>query len=244
MGSVISHAANGVGGLLGSAITAPFKTVFGHSCEDICSGPWDVVCFIEHLCVSNLLRFLLILILCYITLLFFYLLFKIGICQCIVKSLCKMCWAACEAYWFALEDITCFLWHKLINTKRVNRRRRRRRRLQRRRFHDIEQGYSTSDDETDSSSGYSNHHLDNDLIKKNNYSAKRARRELFENNSFSSSSRHRQRHHHVNLKSREVSLHVFKERSRRLRRGSRHFQSSKVKNVGRKAKVFKKRRLR
>ncbi|PON87663.1 hypothetical protein TorRG33x02_165070 [Trema orientale] len=28
MGSVISQAANGIGGLLGSAITAPFKTLY------------------------------------------------------------------------------------------------------------------------------------------------------------------------------------------------------------------------
>ncbi|XP_062110929.1 uncharacterized protein LOC133822569 [Humulus lupulus] len=240
MGSVISHAANGVGGLLGDAITAPFKTVFGRSCEDICSGPWDVICFIEHLCVSNLLRLLMILVLSYITLLFFYLLFKVGICQCIVKSLCKMCWAACEAYWYALEDITCFLWHKLMNTKRVNRRRRR---PQRRRFHDIEQGYSTSD-ETDSSE-YDNHHLVKDIRK--NYSVKRGRRERFQNSSFRNSSGigpSRSRHHHVNLKSREVSVHGFKGRSRRLRRDSRQLQSRKVRNVGREAKVFKKRRLR
>ncbi|KAI9159946.1 hypothetical protein LWI28_003633 [Acer negundo] len=46
-----------------------------------------------------------------------------------------MCWAACETYWYALQDITCFLWHKIKNTKRRNRRR----------IRDVESGYSSSD---------------------------------------------------------------------------------------------------
>lgn len=33
MGTVISKAANGVGGVLGNAFAAPFKTIFGGSCE-------------------------------------------------------------------------------------------------------------------------------------------------------------------------------------------------------------------
>ncbi|KAK9929903.1 hypothetical protein M0R45_026973 [Rubus argutus] len=48
-------------------------------------GIWFV--FIEHLCVSNLFKLLMILVLCYITLLFFYLVLKLGIFQCIGKSL-------------------------------------------------------------------------------------------------------------------------------------------------------------
>ncbi|XVF86252.1 hypothetical protein PTKIN_Ptkin18bG0025700 [Pterospermum kingtungense] len=104
-------------------------------CRDICSRPWDVTCFIEHLCVSNLVKLLIIFGRCFIIMIFLYPLFKLGICQCITRSLCKICWAGCEAYWFALEDMTCFLWHKLKNTKRVNRRRR---------FEDIEAGYNLS----------------------------------------------------------------------------------------------------
>lgn len=33
MGTVISKAANGVGGALGSAFVAPIKTIFGDSCQ-------------------------------------------------------------------------------------------------------------------------------------------------------------------------------------------------------------------
>ncbi|KAJ0076283.1 hypothetical protein Patl1_35144 [Pistacia atlantica] len=48
-----------------------------------------------------------------------------------------MCCAACETYWYALEDITCFMWQKLMNTKRRNRHGR---------IRDVELGYSSSDE--------------------------------------------------------------------------------------------------
>ncbi|KAL5700426.1 hypothetical protein ACHQM5_025869 [Ranunculus cassubicifolius] len=134
MGAVVSKAANGIGGILGNAFVSPINSVFG--------GTWDITCFIKHLCVSDIVKLVMVFCLAYITLLFLYLLFKLGLVQCIIKSMCKMGWAACETYWFAMEDMTCFLWHKLKNTKRVNRCRRRRQR----RFRDVEEGYGSSDD--------------------------------------------------------------------------------------------------
>ncbi|KAI3943168.1 hypothetical protein MKW92_030430 [Papaver armeniacum] len=65
---------------------------------DICSGTWDFTCFVEHLCVSNIVRLLMVLGLCYIILMFIYLLFQLGIIQCVCRSLCKMCWFACRSY--------------------------------------------------------------------------------------------------------------------------------------------------
>ncbi|KAH7515191.1 hypothetical protein FEM48_Zijuj10G0001000 [Ziziphus jujuba var. spinosa] len=229
MGTVISKAANGVGGVLGNAFVAPFKTMFGGTCEGVCSGPWDIVCFIEHLCVSSLLKLLMILVLCYITLLFFYILFKVGICQCIGRSLCKLCWAACEAYWYAVEDITCFLWHKLKNTKRINRRRRHRH------FEDMEQGYSSSDE---SAFADNYHHLNNVSRK---YNIIRRRRKGSSFISFSGYGSHG-RHHHARLKSREVGIYV--KGGYRRPRSSRQLQISKMRNVRREARNFKRRRLR
>ncbi|KAE7998935.1 hypothetical protein FH972_003428 [Carpinus fangiana] len=231
MGNVIGKAANGIGGVLGHAFVAPIKTIFGESCEGVCSGPWDVACFIEHLCVSNLVKLLMILVLCYIMLLFFYLLFKLGICQCIGRSLCKMCWAACETYWFALEDITCFLWHKLKNTKRINRR-------HRLRFQDFEMGYSSSDD-SDFSDKYGNLNLHTKRKTARERRKERLRSSLYPSSRHSSYHRHR---HHVRLNTREVSLHV-KGGSQGLR-SSRHLQLSKVRNAKREAGIFKRRRLR
>ncbi|XP_075666083.1 uncharacterized protein LOC142635921 [Castanea sativa] len=224
MGGVISKAANGIGGVIGTAFAAPIKTIFGTSyepfnstsnqlihnwtiiidpeeetkgyfglwmfmvssvltliCGGVCSGPWDVVFFIKHLCVSDLVKLLMILVLCYIMLLFFYLLFKLGICQCIGRSLCKMCWAACETYWFALEDITYNYHHLKVSRKRKSVRKRRKDRL---------------------------------------------RGSLYPSTRHSS---HSHNHHHVRLKTREVSVHVKggSQRSRSLR----HLQLSKVRNA-------------
>ncbi|KAJ0008415.1 hypothetical protein Pint_30745 [Pistacia integerrima] len=183
MGTIISKTANGVGGVFGNAFSAPCKAIFGRSYEGVCSGPWDIVCFIEHFCIANLVKLLMIFGLCYIILWFCDLLFNLGICQCIIRSLCKMCCAACETYWYALEDITCFLWQKLMNTKRRNRHGR---------IRDVELGYSSSD-ESDFSSEC--HHFSSSR------KCYRERKQWYGNGS-------RRHHHHVKLKTREVSVHV------------------------------------
>lgn len=146
---------------------------------------------------------------------FCYLLFSLGICQCIIRSLCKMCCAACETYWHAFQDITCFLWHKLMSTKRRNRHPR---------IRDVELGFSSSDE-----SDFSNRYHHPSWSKKRN----RERRQWYKNNS-----RHRH-HHHVKLKTRQISVHI-KDGSRRLR-NSRQLQLIKFRNP---RKFSKRRRLR
>ncbi|KAH9716502.1 transmembrane protein [Citrus sinensis] len=197
MGTVISKAASGIGSVLGTAFVAPFKSIFNGSCEDVCPGPWDIICFIEHLCVTNLVKLLMILGLCYITFV--------------------RCWAACETYWYALEDITCFLWHKLLNTKRRNRRRR---------IRDAEWGYSSSSDGNDFS-GYHRH------------LSSRRKRYMERNDWYGHDSHCGSRHHHVKLKTRQASFHLRGGGSRRLR-NSRRLHSMKVRNPRR---ISKRRRL-
>ncbi|GAB4849923.1 hypothetical protein Ancab_029224 [Ancistrocladus abbreviatus] len=148
MGGAMSNAANSVGSVIGNALAAPFKSVFGRSCEDVCSGTWDVICFIEHFCIPDLVKLLLVFSLCYMTSVFIYLLFKVGICRCLAKSLCKMSWAACETCWFVLADVTCFCWHKIRYTKRVYRGHRRRCQ-----FKDVELGCTSSN-----GTAFSDHH--------------------------------------------------------------------------------------
>ncbi|KAJ8770843.1 hypothetical protein K2173_021758 [Erythroxylum novogranatense] len=233
MGSVVSKAANGIGTVIGNAFTAPFKTILGESCEDVCSGPWDVVCFIEHLCIANLIKLLLILVLCYITLLFFYLLFKLGICQCIGRSLCKMCWAACHTYLHSLNYITCFLWHKLKNTKRVHRHR----------FRDIERGYSSSSESE--VSGYARPYAG--TKRKSIREGRKAplRSSRYHSRRYSHSNHHCSKHHnrhHVRLKTRQVSFHI-KGSSQRLR-NSRRLQLVKARKPRKGHVAFKRRRLR
>ncbi|CAH9118412.1 unnamed protein product [Cuscuta epithymum] len=131
MGGVLSKAADG----FGNALAVPFKAMLEGSCEEVCSGVWDVSCFITHLCVSDLIKLFMILVLCYITLLFLYMFFKLGICQCVGKTICGMYCSACKVYWTSIGCLMCFFWHKLINVQRVDRRLHRRRR-----FVDVESG--------------------------------------------------------------------------------------------------------
>ncbi|KAK9726781.1 hypothetical protein RND81_05G236500 [Saponaria officinalis] len=138
MGASTSKVLSDIGSLIGNAVAAPFKSVFSRSCENVCEGIWDVVCFIEHICILDLIRFLLACCLCYICLVFLYLVYKLGICQCLAKSLCKMCWGACETYFFTLEYMCSFCWHKIRYTRRVYRGRQRARR---RFLRDVESGY-------------------------------------------------------------------------------------------------------
>ncbi|XP_008812677.1 uncharacterized protein LOC103723523 [Phoenix dactylifera] len=199
MGSVISTAANGIGSALGNAFIAPVRTVFGASCEGICSGTWDIVCFIEHLCISSLVKLFMVAVLTYIILLFIYLLFQVGIIQCIGRSLCKMTWAACETYWTALGEVSCFLWHKLKNTKRVYRRR----------FEGMEEGYSSSSDDDSFVENYGSIKVTRKRRSARERRNHRLRKSLYpirqssKLRSYGSGS-----HHHVKLKTREVSVHV------------------------------------
>ncbi|PUZ69468.1 hypothetical protein GQ55_2G110800 [Panicum hallii var. hallii] len=120
MGSVVSSAANDVGTLVGNVVSAPFKVLFGVSCESVCSGTWDLPCFIEHVCISSLLRLFVVIIVTYIVLLFGYVLCKLGIVKCVAKNAFKMVWKPCSACCGALG----LLWEKVRDTKRVHRGRR------------------------------------------------------------------------------------------------------------------------
>ncbi|KAG0485903.1 hypothetical protein HPP92_009982 [Vanilla planifolia] len=199
MGTALSKAVNGVGSALGNAFTAPIKTIFGRSCEGICAGTWDIICFIEHLCISSLLRLFMVSVLAYTILLFFYLLFKVGIIQCLGRGFCKMACAACEAYWTAMEEIVCFLWHKLKNTKRVYRHR----------FENMEGELGSSDDDYSSSDSY-----ESIQFAKRRRSVRERRRDhlkqsLYPRRHGSERRKHRcGSHGHLRFKSREVSVHV------------------------------------
>ncbi|KAK6915222.1 hypothetical protein RJ641_020339 [Dillenia turbinata] len=227
MGGVVSKAANGIGSVFGNVITAPFKSIFGGSCEGVCSGTWDVTCFIEHFCLSNLFKLIMVLGLCYIILLFFYLLFKVGICQCIGKSLCKMCWGACETYFYALEHIICFLWYKLKNTKRVNRRRRR--------LRNVEFAYSSSSD-SDSFEGYSKSRFDRKRKAESEGRLEHLHRPLHSSKARGYAS-HGSRSHNLKFKPREVTRGSCRVSN------SRQLQVRKVNDL-RKASLVKRRRLR
>lgn len=143
-------------------------------------------------------------------LMFVYLLFKVGIIQCIGRSLCKMTWAAFKAYWFALRDMSCFLWHKLKNTKRVYRRR----------FRDVEAGYDSSEDDS-YWEGYGSLSLARKRRSVRERRKDQMRRSL---NPVRDGSKGRYRshsHHHVRLKTSEVSVRLRDSGANRNSRGLR-----------------------
>ncbi|KAG1355207.1 putative protein HAPLESS 2 [Cocos nucifera] len=110
-----------------------------------------------------------------------------------------MAWAACETYWTALEEITCFLWHKLKNTKRVYRRR----------FEDMEEGYTSSSDDDSFVENYGNVKFTGKRRSVRERRKDHLRRSLHPIRQSSKLRRYRSGgHHHVKLKTREVSVHV------------------------------------
>ena len=81
-------------------------------------------------------------------LLFFYLLQKLGICECMIQCLCRMVWACLASCFGALEYCCIFLWVKLHKLKRVHRKHTR----------DIEDEFDTiSDEEFDDDESISYH---------------------------------------------------------------------------------------
>ncbi|XP_024020739.1 uncharacterized protein LOC112091400 [Morus notabilis] len=130
MGNVVSSFFSGFGKVIGDIFGSPLDFLAGKSCNSVCGSTWDFICYIENFCVSHLLKMAMVLVLLYIVLLFLYLLHKLGICECVSWSLCRMLWA-CFASCLSVCDCCCtFLCLKLRNLRgRTNRRRRRRRKL-------------------------------------------------------------------------------------------------------------------
>ncbi|XP_058097467.1 uncharacterized protein LOC131242683 [Magnolia sinica] len=119
MGNIVSSFFSGFFKVVSTLFGAPLDFLAGKSCSTLCGSTWDLICYIENFCVGNLLKMVVVLALFYIVLLFFYLLYKMGICDCIGRSLCKMTWALCTSYFNACEYGCMFLWIKLRNLRQT-----------------------------------------------------------------------------------------------------------------------------
>ncbi|XP_052189981.1 uncharacterized protein LOC127799801 [Diospyros lotus] len=125
METLIASLLSGFGQVLDKLLGSPLDFLTGKSCSTSCGSTWDFLCYIEHFCVAHLFKMAMVSILFYFVLLFFYSLFKLGICQCVGRSLCKLVWAA-FASCFSLVECSCrFLCYKLPRLKRKHRRPRR-----------------------------------------------------------------------------------------------------------------------
>lgn len=145
---------------------------------------------------------------------FITLLFKLGICQCLVKSICKMSCAVCATYWFAIGEMCRCLWNILANTKRVNRRRNR--------LRDIEAATYDHPCDNESSSSDNLSHISDNRPKQRRVRRRRRRRlgSKHKHNQLGSSRRL------VRLRSRQMSVRIV-GKSRRVRSG-RKTKSSRV----------------
>ncbi|KAJ9673568.1 hypothetical protein PVL29_023252 [Vitis rotundifolia] len=121
MGNVIGSFLSGFARVIGDLFGSPLDFLSGKSCSSVCGRTWDFICYIENFCVANLLKIAMVSFLLYIVLLFFYLLYKLGICNCIGRSLCKMVWACFISCFSAWEYCCTFLCVKLPRLKRTNR---------------------------------------------------------------------------------------------------------------------------
>ncbi|KAL3026405.1 hypothetical protein AAZX31_04G229300 [Glycine max] len=125
MGNVIESFASGLGNAVGKLFNAPIEYLSGKSCSSVCGPTWDVMCYIENFCVTNLLKLAMVFMLLYIVLLFLYLVHKLGICGCLCRSSCKMIWVCFSSCFHAWEYSCSFLCLTLHKLKRRRRRRRR-----------------------------------------------------------------------------------------------------------------------
>ncbi|KAL3845511.1 hypothetical protein ACJIZ3_002914 [Penstemon smallii] len=125
MGNVIGSFFSGFSQVLGQLLGHPLDFLSGKSCNSACGPTWDFVCYIENFCISNLLKLVMVATLVYFVLLFFYLLYKLGICQCICHTWFRIIWA-CFATCFSALDFCCtYVCFKLRSVKRKHRGRRR-----------------------------------------------------------------------------------------------------------------------
>ncbi|KAI9078265.1 hypothetical protein K1719_039767 [Acacia pycnantha] len=118
MGNVIDSVASGIGDVVGKIFGSPIDFLSGKSCSTNCGPTWDLMCYIEHFCVGNLLKLALVFVLIYVAMLFIYLLYKLAKCACIGVTICRSIWT-CLSCWFHLwESICTFFCVKLCNLKR------------------------------------------------------------------------------------------------------------------------------
>ncbi|XP_059630312.1 protein HAPLESS 2 [Cornus florida] len=126
MGNIIASFFSGLAHVIGNLFGSPLDFLAGKSCSSVCGSTWDFICYIDNFCIANLLKLAAVSALFYFVLLFFYLLYKLGICQCVGRTLCKSTWAFFAIY-FSVCDYCCtFLCYKLRMLKQIHRKHRRR----------------------------------------------------------------------------------------------------------------------
>ncbi|KAL4280093.1 hypothetical protein GQ457_03G032420 [Hibiscus cannabinus] len=157
MDKVISSVFSGVGNAIGKVFHSPLDFLSGKNCSSVCGSTWDLICYIENFCVANILKLIMALISNYsftgfAVLLYLYLVYKVGICQCIAHSLCRMAWKCISCCFSSLQLCCNFLCNKLRNVERIDRRRKRVIETQFDSSEDCEDSNHANDDDVDDGS--------------------------------------------------------------------------------------------
>ncbi|KAF7012663.1 hypothetical protein CFC21_026830 [Triticum aestivum] len=144
MGNVLESVVSGFTKVLAGLLSKPIDFLSGKACSTVCGPTWDIFCYVENFCVASLAKTAVTLFLLYLVLLFFYVVYKLGICRCvghvISKILCS-CLSCCSS---ACKHGCARICNKMRSIKHARQRRPRRRRP--RHDDDIEQGHFSSSD--------------------------------------------------------------------------------------------------
>ncbi|KAM3391863.1 hypothetical protein ACQJBY_013156 [Aegilops geniculata] len=144
MGNVLGSLVSGFTKALAGLLSKPIDFLSGKACSTACGPTWDVFCYVDNFCVASLAKTAATLFLLYLVLLFFYVVYKLGICRCVCRVISKIlcsCVSCCSS---ACKHGCARLCNKMRSIKDARRRRPRRRRP--RHDNDVEQGHFSSSD--------------------------------------------------------------------------------------------------
>ncbi|XP_031503806.1 uncharacterized protein LOC116266642 [Nymphaea colorata] len=121
MGNIFSSFFTGFGDAIGNLFQSPLDFIKGKSCSSVCGVTWDLICYIDHFCIVNIVKLVMVLALTYLIMLFLYLLYKVGIVDCVCRNICEMIWSFFTSCCSTLEYCCLILRDKMARVKRMKR---------------------------------------------------------------------------------------------------------------------------
>ncbi|KAM0875585.1 hypothetical protein ACQ4PT_036700 [Festuca glaucescens] len=126
MGNIIDSLVSGFTKVLADILAKPLDFLSGKTCSSACGSTWDIVCYVENFCVASLAKMAAMLFLLYLVLVFFYLLYKLGICRCVCHGVCTIVWSCISCSFSACTNGCAIACVKMRDVRRARRKRRRR----------------------------------------------------------------------------------------------------------------------
>ncbi|XP_051230795.1 uncharacterized protein [Lolium perenne] len=126
MGNIIDSLVSGFTKVLADILSKPLDFLSGKTCSSACGSTWDVVCYVENFCVASLAKMAAMLFLLYLVLVFFYLVYKLGICRCVCHGVCTIVWSCISCSFSACKNGCAIACVKMRDVRRARRKRRRR----------------------------------------------------------------------------------------------------------------------